>query len=396
MTATESRVIADKYEVLGVLGEGGTGIVYDAVRIDDRRPIALKVMHETLAGDKQIRGRFQREAAILRRLEGEHICAIVDFGEVPTGEDDRSLLYIALPKIEGESLADLLAKGPIDVDRALDIMMQVLSGLASAHAQGVIHRDLKPANVLLEGGEKAVVVDFGMSKIITGAGTGTTNLTTHNMVFGTPEYMSPEQARGDDLDARCDVYAAGVILYEMLTGSPPFTGETPLGILTAHLTSEVEPPSKRAPSRVTPALEAVVLGALARDPNERYRSATVLAAAIAHARAHPNDAGAVRPGAFSATPDANVFATTVPAAVIGELGVDAHAPTLVGEPPPLLASKPPPSRPSVRPKATPARPPTIPAVQPPASRESTRTWVLLWVVVGLVSIALGVWFALRR
>lgn len=395
MTATEKRVIADKYEVLGVLGEGGTGVVYDAVRIGDRRPVALKVMHETLAGDKQIRGRFQREAAILRRLEGEHICAILDFGEVPA-EDEKSLIYIALPKVEGESLADLLAKGPIDVDRALDIMMQVLAGLAAAHAQGVIHRDLKPANVLLEGGKKAVVVDFGMSKIIMGAGTGTTNLTTHNMLFGTPEYMSPEQARGDELDARCDVYAAGVILYEMITGSPPFTGETPLSVLTAHLTSDVEPPSKRAQpaSRVTPALESVILGALARDRDERYRSANVLAAAIAHARQHPNDADAVRPGAFTTKPSTSAFAATIPATVIGEPGVDATAPTLLGDKLPLASSIPPP-RHTDPPKSRPL-PPSIPSMRPPEPKGTTRTWVLLWVIVGLASIALGVWFALRR
>lgn len=395
MTAAEKRVIADKYEILGVLGEGGTGVVYDAVRIGDRRPVALKVMHETLAGDKQIRGRFQREAAILRRLQGEHICAILDFGEL-LAEDQKTLLYIALPKIEGESLADLLAKGPIDVDRGLDIMMQVLAGLAAAHAQGVIHRDLKPANVLIEGGKKAVVVDFGMSKIITGGGVGTTNLTTHNMLFGTPEYMSPEQARGDELDARTDVYAAGVILYEMITGSPPFTGETPLSILTAHLTSDVEPPSKRAKpaSRVTPALESVILGALARDRDERYRSASVLAAAIAHARQHPNEAGAVHPSAFTATPSTNIFADTMPATVIGEPGVDATAPTLLGDKPPLASSMSPP-HPTVPPKSRP-RLPSIPSMRPPEPKDPTRTWVLLWVIVGLASIALGVWFALRR
>src|SRR4029078_2647370 len=138
-----------------------------------------------------------------------------------------------------------------------------------------------PANVILERGKKAVVVDFGMSKIVTGEGAtglGTTNLTTHNMVFGTPEYMAPEQARGDEIDARCDVYAAGVMLYEMLAGVRPFTGSTPLNVLTEHLTGDLVPPSKRAAAgRVTPALESVVLHALARDRNARYPSAAALA-----------------------------------------------------------------------------------------------------------------------
>src|SRR5688572_12428098 len=166
-------------------------------------------MHANLAGDKQIRGRFQREAAILKRLEGKHICPILELGEVPGAEPGASLLYIALPKLDGRSLEDVLEKeGPLSVDRGLDIMLGVLNALKAAHAQGVIHRDLKPANVMLGRADAVTVVDFGMSKIVTGGGTGTTNLTTHNMVFGTPEYMSPEQARGDDLDARCDVYAA--------------------------------------------------------------------------------------------------------------------------------------------------------------------------------------------
>ncbi|MBN9167442.1 MAG: hypothetical protein BGO98_32875 [Myxococcales bacterium 68-20] len=403
MDAPVKRIVAEKYEVLGVLGEGGTGVVHDAIRTSDRKPVALKVMHDALAGDKQIRGRFQREAAILRRLEGEHVCPILDFGELPGEEPGRSLLYIALPKIDGASLAAVLESGLIDVDRALHILVQVLEGLTSAHAQGVIHRDLKPANVLLENGTKAIVVDFGMSKIITGSGLGTTNLTTHNMVFGTPEYMSPEQARGDELDARCDVYAAGIILYEMLTGAPPFTGATPLNVLTAHLTSDLEPPSKRpnADGRVTPALEVVVLSALAREREDRYPSANAFAAAIEHARTAPNDVEAVRPTSFSASPPGtDAFAVTIPV-VLGNGPVDVTGPTLIharpligSSPPPRISTKPPlppPARASSRPPAVPSRwsPP------PPEPASNARTWILVWVLVGLASIAAGVYFALR-
>lgn len=394
---TDKRVIG-KYEVLGVLGEGGTGVVYDAVA-PDGAPIALKVMHEQLAGDRQIRGRFQREAAILRRLEGDHLCPILDFGEVPGEKAGTTLLYIALPKIEGESLADLLAEGLLDVDRALDVLLEVLTALEAAHAQGVIHRDLKPANVLLErrpagGGQpvrtRVVVVDFGMSKIITGTGIGTTNLTTHNMVFGTPEYMSPEQARGDELDARCDVYAAGIILHEVLTGAPPFTGDTPLSVLTAHLTSDLEPPSKRpnAGGRVTPALEAVILHALARERDARYPSAATLASAIRHARAAPNDLGSLRPEAFSASPrGTEAFAATLPSLPSDER-VDVLASTLFGgSPAPRTTSTRPPPSPS-------QQPPRIPSLAPPPPT-TTRAWVLTWIVVVIVSIACGLWFALR-
>jgi serine/threonine-protein kinase len=403
--APAKRLIAEKYEVLGILGEGGTGVVYDAVRTSDQKPIALKVMHDELAGDRQIRGRFRREAEILRRLEGEHVCPILEFGEVPGEEAGTSLLYIALPKIDGESLANVLEQGPIEVDRALDVLLQVLEALRSAHAQGIIHRDLKPANVLLEGGKKAVVVDFGMSKIITGAGMSTTNLTTHNMVFGTPEYMSPEQARGDELDARCDVYATGIMLYEMLTGAPPFTGSTPLSVLTAHLTSDLEPPSKRAnaAARVTPALESVVVHALARDRDERYASASTFAAAIKHARAAPNDVDSLKPSAFSVSPPGtDAFARTLPAAVVGDGPIDVTAPTLINDRP-LVSSSAPPSA-SVKPSPPPPSskgkgPPRVSAQPPPEASDlatSTRTWILVWVVVGLASIAVGVWFALRH
>src|SRR5262249_13131574 len=159
-----------------------------------------------------------------------------------------------------------------------------------------------PANVILQSRSRAIVVDFGMAKIVTGGGTGTTALTTHNMVFGTPEYMSPEQARGDELDARCDVYAAGIILYQLLPRSVPVSGPRPLNVLTAHLTSPPVPPRQKAPDRgIPPALEAVVLHAIAKDPGARYASAAALAAAIVHARAAPDDVVSVRPEAFSPT-----------------------------------------------------------------------------------------------
>src|SRR5262249_4627311 len=156
--------------------------------------VAVKVMHGHLATDKQIRGRFQREAAILRRLEGPHICPILDFGDVAGDEPEASTLYIALPKLDGPSLAaGMKREGLVPIARALSIMLEVCQALRAAHGRGVIHRDLKPANVILvRDGDtpeaKVVVVDFGMAKIVTGAGTGTTSLTVHNMVFGTPEY----------------------------------------------------------------------------------------------------------------------------------------------------------------------------------------------------------------
>ena len=425
-------IVDGKYELGGVLGEGGTGIVYDAIRKSDGAPVAIKVMHAHLAGDKQIRGRFQREAVILKRLEGDHICPILELGEVRVGASDPdsrgdSLLYMALPKLEGPTLEKVLeTERPIAVDRALDVMLEICAALRTAHAQGVIHRDLKPANVILERGKKAVVVDFGMSKIVTGAGissntaTGTTNLTAHNMVFGTPEYMSPEQARGDDLDARCDVYAAGIMLYEMLTGAPPFTGSTPLNVLTEHLTGELQPPSKRASvGRVTNALESVVIHALARDRDARYPSASALAAAIMHARARPEDVDSLSPGAFATSPaGTDAFAVTMPAigvvraepavnsarAIVNEPSSDtllAAGPPAgpVTNPPPTLPSKVPSSAPRSAPRSGSKSPSSVPSSAPPTLPDpdaaTSRTWILLWVLAGIASIGIGVYFALR-
>jgi eukaryotic-like serine/threonine-protein kinase len=423
------KLIAGKYEVRGVLGEGGTGVVYDAVRKDDGAAVALKVMHAELAGDRQIRGRFQREAAILRRLEGPHICPILDFGEVPSDDPARTLLYIALPKLAGPSLEKVLeSDGPLPVDRVLDIVLEVLEALRSAHGQGVIHRDLKPANVILKDGDKVVVVDFGMSKIVTGTGIDTTNLTAHNMVFGTPEYMSPEQARGDELDARCDVYAAGIMLYEMLTGSPPFRGATPLTVLTAHLTSDIEPPSMRSSAgRVSRGLESVVMHALARDRDLRYPSASAFAAAILHARAAPDDVESLRPDAFGTSPQGtDAFAQTMPA-IASPMDSGRPPPIIVdGEgaarvtpgpretpyqssrppapggsvrpPAPYQSSRPPAPGGSVRPPAPgePSRPlPRASSRPPPLEAESNRMWIALWVVAAILSIGAGVYFALR-
>jgi serine/threonine-protein kinase len=366
------RKLGDKFEIVGVLGEGGTGIVYDARRIAEGDSVALKVIHQHLAGDPQIRGRFTREAAILRRLEGDRVCPVLEFGEIPDPRrESAGLLYMVLARVDGPALDAVLKRERLlPIDRALRIMLDVCDALREAHAQGVIHRDLKPGNVLLRGDEtsaRAVVVDFGMAKIMTGGGTGTTALTQHNMVFGTPEYMAPEQARGDELDARCDVYAAGIILYELLVGTAPFSGLTPLNVLTAQMTETAVPPRVRAPERgVSGALEAVVLHAIAKDPAERYPTAGALAAAINAAIAAPDDVEAVRP---STRVHVRIDTT------------DAHGATL---PSPIRLTNPS------------ARPPPVSSVRPavPAA-SSSPWWIVVCVVAAVAGIALGAWLSLH-
>jgi serine/threonine protein kinase len=374
-------VLGEKYEILGVLGEGGTGIVYEARRVKEGDVVALKVIHPHLLGDAQIRGRFMREVAILRRLQGKYLCPIIDSGEVldPRNEE-ASLLYMALPKIEGKALDRVIAEdGTPSVERTLEIVSQICAALASAHAQGVIHRDLKPANVILRGSAQTTqvtVVDFGMAKIVTGVGgTGTTALTQHNMIFGTPEYMAPEQARGDELDARCDVYAVGVMLYEMLTGAVPFRAPTPLGVLTAHLTSTPTAPRARVPDRdISAALEAVVLHAIAKSPADRYATANALMTAIAHAKLTPDDPASVEPQAVIS--------------LEGE-SADGHALTM-----------PAPSPTSVPPKSIKVTASVRPAIAAPPSDEvfsqrTRRRSAVVWVLAAVIGIAVGVYLSLH-
>ncbi|MDB4998349.1 MAG: serine/threonine protein kinase [Myxococcaceae bacterium] len=398
------RVLDEKFEIQSILGEGGTGIVYAARRVSDDNDVALKVIHPHLVGDEQIRGRFTREAAILRRLQGKHISGVLEFGEVADPRrDGATILYMALPKIDGPALDELVAQeGPLPIDRALDIVKEVCDGLSAAHAQGVIHRDLKPPNVLLRGRKHAIVVDFGLAKIITGGGgTGTTALTQHNMLFGTPEYMAPEQARGDELDARCDIYAVGVILYQLLTGEVPFTGATPLTILTAHLTMPPVPPRIKSPDRgISRALDAVVMHMLAKSPADRYPTAAAVSAAIAHARALPDDTEGVKPHpTISVEDNADGHAATIPSPIPSE--APARLVKVSGSQPVPSSSPPPRSGPPERNTPPPRLTPTVATLAAAsASAASARWrqkagWVLVWLLFASVGIAIGVYLSLR-
>lgn len=294
---TIGRVVDSRYEVTRTLSHGASGTVYQAEAIDgqsDAPEVALKVLHARFHGDRQLLGRFRREARILQRLQGEHLARLLDIVE------EDGLLILVLEYIDGPSLAERLQReGAIPVADATDLALQLCAALAEAHDAGVIHRDLKPSNVLLAGwslehddgaelGRPLVkVVDFGLSKILHGDSTGTA-LTEQDMIFGTPDYMSPEQVRGDELDHRCDIYALGAMLYQMLVGDVPFPTAGPLTTMTAHLEQPVPSPRRSAPERDIPAeLDRIVVKALAKDRDDRYASARQFAEELEQQVAKP-------------------------------------------------------------------------------------------------------------
>ncbi len=375
-------VVADRYRLAEVIGEGASGVVYLARTLADDQPVALKVIHRELCGDRQIFGRYQREATILRRLHGPHIVAIRDFIE------HDGLLVIALDYVDGSSLEEALAS-PLSIDQAIEVACQIASGLETAHAAGVIHRDLKPANIMIEprgfSSSSSVVprvrvLDFGLAKVLHGDQM-TTGLTEHDMIFGTPEYMAPEQARGDELDPRCDVYATGVMIYEMATGRVPFSRRTPLATMTAQLTEPVEPPRVVAPTRDIPTtLEAVILRALEKDRDRRFPSARALREALLAVR--ERRVVSVHPGGDAPSAGADIE--------LGETDLAIRLSQVVPERRAEMDSRAPRSTPS-SPKIASARPTeALPVASSPAGG-----WTVVAVLVALVAIGLGALLALR-
>lgn len=250
------------YRILSLLGQGGMATVYRAEQLGLRRIVALKILHADLARDEVIVERFLREARIAASLNHEHIVTIYDVGE------ESGVYYIAMRYIEGESFAHLIRRdGPLPPARALAMLAQVADALDFAHAHGVLHRDVKPANVMVEPGDILTLTDFGIAR----AG-ALSALTAAHTVIGTPAYMSPEQARGEPVDKRSDLYALGVMLYEALGGRPPFVADSTPGLLYMHVHQPPRPLSELRPD-LPWGLSAVVSRALAKQPDERYQSA---------------------------------------------------------------------------------------------------------------------------
>lgn len=270
--------IAERYVIVGRVGSGGMGTVYRAEQQGMGREVALKVLRKDLGRDPDTAARFHREARTLSQLKHPNTVTVFDFGQT----SDR-LLYLAMELLEGEMLSTRIKReGPLDVQLTIRTAVGVLRSLDEAHARGIVHRDLKPDNIFLakvhgvqpEDGESVKVVDFGIAKIRDGERGIDALQTQEGTVFGTPRYMSPEQAQGKPIDGRSDLYAVGVLLFHMLTGRPPFTDDDAVIVMAHHIKTVPPPVRQVAPNRPIPeSLEKLVQRVLAKDPAKRPQTA---------------------------------------------------------------------------------------------------------------------------
>ena len=272
------KVVDGRYRVLEVIGRGGMGVVYRVEHLRMGKIAAMKVLHRDLAHDPEVVQRFEREAAAVSKLHHPHTVQVFDFGNA------QGALYLIMEYVRGLDLARIINRdGPMPWPRAAPLFAQICGALQEAHELGIVHRDLKPENVLITrttgGRDFAKVLDFGLAKLDQlGAPTRETERTA---IVGTPYFMAPEQIRGEDVDARTDLYSFGALMFELLTAQHLYSGSTAVGVLTKHLTAEPDAPSMRVPKLgIPPAVDHLCRKALSRDPGARWQTAAELGAAI--------------------------------------------------------------------------------------------------------------------
>ena len=348
------------YVITEWLGEGGMAVVYKAHQPSLNRDVAIKILTGVLARDEELVMRFRREAVAAGALGHPNILTIYD-----AGTTDDVLHYIVMEYAPGGTLKDLLRRGPLPVDRACDIAAQIGAALQVAHDHGIIHRDLKPSNILLAGDGRPLLMDFGVALT-----TSEPRLTRTGLALGTPEYMSPEQAQGQPVDGRSDVYAMGAMLYEMLSGDVLFFGETPLATLYRHV-HEAAPDLSQMPGVHVPLwLAAVVKRALEKQPEARYQTAREMAAAL-RSRSSPH---LVDPGRTAdAAPERSVAPVRDP--IQGT--VQPERPVAKEDP------------------STAARQPSLPTPLPKAVRKKRPLWVPILAVTAIAIACLICWLISR-
>ena len=377
------RVLDGRYRLDERLAAGGMGVVYRAERLGLARQVAVKFLHRSSAFVPGHRARFEREAAAMSRVTHPNLVSIIDFGST----DD--IPYLVMDYHPGVSLRRALKSGAMEPRRVVFIARQILAGVASAHASGVVHRDLKPGNVLLVGspGEDLVkILDFGVAKLLEGDGGPSDLSAVAGYVLGTPQYMAPEQARCERIDQRTDIYAIGVLLYEMLTGRLPFLAEGDLAMLHKHIEETPRGPRALVPD-ISRELEAATLRALEKARERRWQSAADFSRALA---AVPEGGGVAVDGAAVPAPVAPTGTAPelpVPALVAprpsGQVAADAR-PRLDTPGMPTVAARPQ----AIRPRRT--------SHEAPA-RGRSRWFALIAIVIAIgVGAAAGVWYGMSQ
>ena len=376
-SALIGREIAGRFRILAKLGEGGMGAVYRGEQISLKRAVAVKVLRPELSQNQMLLRRFSAEAEAVAKLDHPSTVKVYDFGQ-----DTDGSLFIAMEYIEGGSLRDAMRAGALPGPRALAIALQVSASLADAHAQRIVHRDLKPDNVMLQDKGRARdivrVLDFGIAKLRDDSRATQQAMTQAGDMLGTPQYMAPEQIRGDAIDGRTDVYALGCLIYEMVTGRLPFEGSSVMAILTKHLTDTPMPPSQRRPDLgLPPVIDQLALAGMAKEPASRPPTMERYGEMIANALAviDPNRSGVLTPQPTPGLP--------FPAA---------HTPIPPSQPPmqPLGLT---PIPPTVRSNPRPPRMP--PAYAPPRQRNLVPLFAAL-ALLGVGGGGVGIYLATRK
>lgn len=274
----EPTIIGGRYELGQTIGRGGMAQVCKARDLRLERDVAIKQLRLDLACDPTFQARFRREAHAAAGLNHPNIVAVYDTGEVVDQNSNVAIPYIVMELVEGQTLRDILRDGrKIIPRRALEFTQGILDALSYSHKAGIVHRDIKPANVMLTTSGQIKVMDFGIARAVSET-SGT--MTQTAAIIGTAQYLSPEQARGETVDARSDIYSAGCLMYELLVGRPPFQGESPVSVAYQHVRELPTPPSEIDPI-ITKSMDAVVLKALSKDPRQRYQTAAAMRADIA-------------------------------------------------------------------------------------------------------------------